>query len=102
TFASIRFSSDDPLTFDEIPWPVLHSPKKLSINDITWRSVEDFFNYVRSSQEQEDYKKIVYASRLQFHTDKWVSRLNTVKDKATRDAIEKGMFCTRPILVYVA
>jgi hypothetical protein len=44
-FDSTKFSADDPITFDVVPWPML--AVKFSLEDIDWAAVEGFFNAVK-------------------------------------------------------
>jgi hypothetical protein len=46
-FDSTKFSAADPLTFDAVPWPVLHSPVSFSVEDVEWAAVEGFFAAVK-------------------------------------------------------
>lgn len=59
-FDGAKFSSDDPLTFDDIPWPMLHCT--FSVEDIEWSSVEKFFASVKPHMRIQDYKVFVEKS----------------------------------------
>ena len=45
-FGTIKFDKKQPLTFESVPWPVLHSPLLLVINDIEWAAVEESFEAI--------------------------------------------------------
>ena len=92
SFDTTRFSPDnEPLTFDDIPWPILHAPNTFSVEDIDWATVEQFFMavkpYVRDGSE---YKAFIERSHRRFHPDRWRSRrlLTSIVDGAERDVIE--------------
>ncbi|KZT26725.1 hypothetical protein NEOLEDRAFT_1131729 [Neolentinus lepideus HHB14362 ss-1] len=74
-FDNTKFSSDgEPLTFDAIPWPVLHSPVSFTVEDIDWSAVEKFFAEVRHHMRMQDYKEFVEKSHRRFHPDRWRGR----------------------------
>jgi hypothetical protein len=52
-FDAQKFSANDPLTFDAVPWPVLHSPVSFSVEDVDWAAVEAFFAAVRSHMRSQ-------------------------------------------------
>lgn len=59
-FDNAKFSSDDPLTFDDIPWPILHCT--FSVEDIEWSAVEKFFASVKPHLRIQDYRVFVEKS----------------------------------------
>jgi len=59
-FDNAKFSSEDPLTFDDIPWPILHC--SFSVEDIEWSTVENFFASVKPHMRTQDYKVFVEKS----------------------------------------
>lgn len=59
-FDDAKFSSEDPLTFDDIPWPILHC--SFSVEDIEWSVVENFFASVKPHMRIQDYKVFVEKS----------------------------------------
>jgi len=59
-FDNAKFSSEDPLTFDDIPWPILRC--SFSVEDIEWSTVENFFASVKSHMRTQDYKVFVEKS----------------------------------------
>jgi hypothetical protein len=67
-FDSTKFSPDEPLTFDVVPWPVLHSPVSLSVEDIDWAAVEGFFTavkpHLRSQGNIGSLNGIIYLTML--------------------------------------
>ncbi|KAJ6593910.1 hypothetical protein B0H19DRAFT_977069 [Mycena capillaripes] len=87
-FDSAKFSPDDPLSFDFIPWPMLQT--KFSIEDIDWAAVEAFFNAVKPHMRSQDFASFVEKSHRRFHPDRWRSRglLKSVADDAERGCLE--------------
>lgn len=59
-FDNAKFSTEDPLTFDDIPWPMLHC--SFSVEDIEWSAVEKFFASVKPHMRTQDYKVFVEKS----------------------------------------
>lgn len=59
-FDNAKFSSGDPLTFNDIPWPMLHCT--FSVEDIEWSAVENFFASVKPHMRIQDYKVFVEKS----------------------------------------
>ena len=90
TFDSTQFSVDNPVTFSIIPWPVLRRPANLTIEDVDWGAVEDFFKAVRSHMRTQDYKVLVEKSHRRFHPDRWRARrvLQSVQDEELRACLE--------------
>ncbi|KAJ7045527.1 hypothetical protein C8F04DRAFT_940014 [Mycena alexandri] len=89
-FDSTKFSADDPLTFDAVPWP--HSALSFSVEDIDWASVEGFFNAVKPHMRPQDFLSFVEKSHRRFHPDRWRSRglLKSVADETERGCLEVG------------
>ncbi|KAJ4483421.1 hypothetical protein J3R30DRAFT_3284694 [Lentinula aciculospora] len=95
-FDATKFNVYDPLTFHVIPWPLLIPPAKMSVEDVDWNAVENFFDAVRPHMRSQDFKAFVEKSQRRFHPDRWRSRglLRTVVDEAERGCLEVGN--TRP------
>lgn len=70
-FDNAKFSRGDPLTFDDIPWPMLHCT--FSVEDIEWSAVEKFFASVKPHMRIQDYKVFVEKShrRSVLFRDNW-------------------------------
>ena len=103
-FDSAKFSSEDPLTFDDIPWPMVHC--SFSAEDIEWSTVENFFASVKPHMRAQDYKVFVEKSHrrqvllcpidirvltgCRFHPDRWRARglLKNMQDDDERGFIE--------------
>ncbi|KAJ7170545.1 hypothetical protein C8R43DRAFT_874950 [Mycena crocata] len=94
-FDSTKFSSEEPLTFDVIPWPVLHSPVSFSVEDIDWAAVEGFFNAVKPHMRSQDFVSFIKTSHRRFHPDRWRSRglLKSVADESERGCLEVVSRC---------
>jgi len=91
-FDETKFSTEDPLTVDAVPWPVLQSPKAFSVEDVTWQAVEEFFGAFESKMRTQDFKLLVEKSHRRFHPDRWRSRslLTSVVDETERECMEVG------------
>ena len=91
-FDTIKFCDTQPLTFESVPWPVLCSPHSLSIDDIDWQAVEDFFMQVKLMLNDAEYKVLVEKTHRRFHPDKWRSRalLMTVADNELQRRLEEA------------
>jgi hypothetical protein len=89
-FDGIRFSANDPLTFTDVPWPILRAPTWLTVEDVDWTAVEKFFEAVQPHMRVQDYKMFVEKSHRRFHPDRWRSRglLKNVKDEDERACLE--------------
>ncbi|KAJ6499905.1 hypothetical protein C8R47DRAFT_970689 [Mycena vitilis] len=87
-FDSTKFSPEDPLTFDIIPWPILQT--RFSIEDVDWAAVEAFFNAVKPHMRSQDFAAFVEKSHRRFHPDRWRSRglLKSVANEAERGCLE--------------
>lgn len=91
-FDEIKFCDAQPLTFESIPWPVLGSPHRLTVNDIEWNAVEAFFAAAQAMVSESQYKAMVEKAHRRFHPDKWRSRgiLHTVLDSDLRKRLEEA------------
>ncbi|EIN11826.1 hypothetical protein PUNSTDRAFT_23151, partial [Punctularia strigosozonata HHB-11173 SS5] len=65
---------DAPLTFDDVPWPVLHPPGRFTVEDLDWSTVEEFFTAVRPHIRPQEWKSFVEKSQRRFHPDRWRAR----------------------------
>ncbi|KAI0930301.1 hypothetical protein AcV5_007057 [Taiwanofungus camphoratus] len=90
TFDTSKFTPSDPVTFEIVPWPVLHTPATLTVEDVDWTAVEAFFNAVKPHLRAQDYKTFVEKSHKRFHPDRWRARglLKSVEDIELRDCLE--------------
>ncbi|KAI9062862.1 hypothetical protein FKP32DRAFT_1686253 [Trametes sanguinea] len=89
-FDAAKFTPENPVMFETIPWPVLHRPMSLRLEDIDWSSVEEFFAAARRRMRPQDYKVFVDQSHKRFHPDRWRARgvLKSVEDEALRGCLE--------------
>ncbi|EKM49820.1 uncharacterized protein PHACADRAFT_154433 [Phanerochaete carnosa HHB-10118-sp] len=89
-FDEIKFGDAQPLTFESVPWPMLHYPLDLTFDGIEWSAVEQFFAAAKLSLAESEYKMMVEKAHRRFHPDKWRSRglLNTVLDEGLRKRLE--------------
>lgn len=92
-FDTKKYTVDDPLSFDLVPWPNLRAPSALSVKDIDWTAVETFFKAMQSHFRAQDYKEFVVQSHRRFHPDRWRSRglLKTVVDDEERGCMEVAL-----------
>ncbi|KAL7281665.1 hypothetical protein ACG7TL_004982 [Trametes sanguinea] len=89
-FDAAKFTPENPVMFETIPWPVLHRPMSLRLEDIDWSSVEEFFAAARRRMRPQDYKVFVDQSHKRFHPDRWRARgvLKSVEDEELRGCLE--------------
>ncbi|KAJ4002039.1 hypothetical protein F5050DRAFT_1802617 [Lentinula boryana] len=89
-FDTTKFNAYDPLTFHVVPWPILTSPTKMSVEDVDWNAVESFFAAVKPHMRSQEFQSFVEKSQRRFHPDRWRARglLRTVKDEAERGCLE--------------
>jgi hypothetical protein len=89
-FDQTRFNIDNPLTFADVPWPVLHKPAGLTVEDVDWTAVEEFFEAVRLLMGLLEYQVLVEKSHKRFHPDRWRSRglLQSMQDASERGILE--------------
>lgn len=90
-FDSTKFSEDHPLVFEAIPWPVLVSPLKLVVGDVSWAAVEEFFGYAEEELGASEYQTFVEKSHRRFHPDRWRARFNTVADEVAKGEWEEAV-----------
>lgn len=89
-FDAAKFTPDQPITFLDIPWPVLHHPSRLTVEDVDWSAVERFFATVKTSMRPQDYKDFVERSHRRFHPDRWRARKlwSAIRDDVERSCLE--------------
>ncbi|KAH9892610.1 hypothetical protein C8Q73DRAFT_65548 [Cubamyces lactineus] len=89
-FDAAKFTPQNPVMFETIPWPVLQSPVTLRVEDIEWSAVEDFFAAARRHMRAQDYKVLVEKSHKRFHPDRWRARgvLKSIEDEELRGCLE--------------
>jgi hypothetical protein len=90
TFDNTKFSPSEPLTFQDVPWPVLHAPRSFDVEDVDWSAVERFFEAVQPYVRGDDYKTFVEKSHRRFHPDRWRSRrlLTSIIGDGDRECME--------------
>lgn len=86
-FDVAKFTPEQSITFHDIPWPVLHTPSRLTVEDVDWSAVEIFFATVKNHMRLQDYKVFVEKSHRRFHPDRWRARKIWV---AVTDEMERG------------
>ncbi|KAG1716400.1 hypothetical protein ID866_752 [Astraeus odoratus] len=89
-FDAQKFTSGVQITFHDIPWPVLHAPSRLTVEDVDWAAVEAFFDAVKVQMRVQDYKDFVQKSHRRFHPDRWQARnvWAAVVDEVERNFME--------------
>ncbi|EIW83149.1 hypothetical protein CONPUDRAFT_164144 [Coniophora puteana RWD-64-598 SS2] len=89
-FDSETFGPDSPVTFYDIPWPVLYAPNRFTVEDIDWSAIEKFFESVRGHMRPQDFKEFVERSHRRFHPDRWSARKlwSAVMDEEESNYIE--------------
>uniref|UniRef100_A0A0W0FGR6 Uncharacterized protein n=1 Tax=Moniliophthora roreri TaxID=221103 RepID=A0A0W0FGR6_MONRR len=90
SFDTTKFSDEEPLTFDTVPWPVLKHPASLSVEDVDWSAVENFFQGVQPHMKSQDFRDLIEKSHRRFHPDRWRARglLKTVANEAERGFLD--------------
>jgi len=98
SFDVTKFTFGLPLNVEDVPWPLLQSPRYFSVEDVSWDSVERFFEAIRPHLRHQDFKTLVEQSHRRFHPDRWRSRnlLKTVEDETIRDCMEVGQLLLLP------
>ncbi|KAL4063070.1 hypothetical protein V8B97DRAFT_1891462 [Scleroderma yunnanense] len=86
-FDTQTFSANISITFHDIPWPVLHAPSRLTVEDVDWAAVEAFFGAVKARMRSQDFKEFVEKSHRRFHPDRWRARKVWI---AVRDEVERS------------
>ncbi|KAF8135692.1 hypothetical protein EV363DRAFT_1321334 [Boletus edulis] len=86
-FDTAKFTPGQSVTFHDIPWPVLHAPSRLTVEDVDWSAVETFFATVKPHMRLQDYKEFVEKSHRRFHPDRWRARKIWA---AVTDEVERG------------
>lgn len=91
-FDDTHFSAAQPLTFESVPWPLARLPLTMSLDDIEWAAVEQFFGEVRRRVGEAEYRSVVERAHRRFHPDKWRARglLKTVLDEELRGKLENA------------
>ena len=89
-FDAAKFTTENPVDFEAVPWPVLLSPATLRVEDIEWAAVEAFFEAARRHMRAQDFKVFVEKSHKRFHPDRWRARgvLKSVADEEVRGSLE--------------
>ncbi|KAF9462545.1 hypothetical protein BDZ94DRAFT_1128804, partial [Collybia nuda] len=76
-FTTTKYSTDIPITIRSIPWPVLNSPSQFTLEDLSWKSVEDFLRHAKkfyAGEGSAKYVRLLKQLQLMFHPDRWSSR----------------------------
>ncbi|KAK7687076.1 hypothetical protein QCA50_009576 [Cerrena zonata] len=89
-FDAAKFTAENPITFYDIPWPILSRPTSYQAQDIDWNSVEQFFLKMKGHMRSQDYKALVEKSHKRFHPDRWRARrvLQSVENEEERAMLE--------------
>ncbi|KAI0793060.1 hypothetical protein BC629DRAFT_343408 [Irpex lacteus] len=90
-FDTIKFHDSQPLTFENVPWPILVQPRAMTFEAIDWSAVEKFFDAVeKSMQDRAEFRALVEKAHRRFHPDKWRARgiLSSVWDDDLRGQLE--------------
>ncbi|KAH8107925.1 hypothetical protein BXZ70DRAFT_1003347 [Cristinia sonorae] len=69
-----KFTAEDPVTFYDVPWPVLHPFGTYGPEDVDWLAVERFFEEVKYAMRAQDFKSFLQDGQRRFHPDRWASR----------------------------
>lgn len=98
TFDRAKFTNEEPLLFELVPWPVLHAPDALRVEDIDWAAVEAFYHAVRPYLSSPlrgvaEYKTLLQKARQRFHPDRWSARrlTTTIVDENEQDCMTAAL-----------
>lgn len=89
-FDEIKFCDTQPLTFESVPWPLIHPPLRVTFDNIEWSAVEEFFEAAKRVVDAAEYRSLVEKAHRRFHPDKWRGRglLLTVLDEELKQRLE--------------
>ncbi|KAI1782180.1 hypothetical protein LXA43DRAFT_906542 [Ganoderma leucocontextum] len=90
TFDRTKYTAENPLVFEKVPWPTLLPPWRLRECDVTWEQVEKFFNTAYSQMRVKAYKEFVDKAHKRFHPDRWRARqlLKSIGEREWTDGVE--------------
>ncbi|KAL0957374.1 hypothetical protein HGRIS_001176 [Hohenbuehelia grisea] len=87
-FQATRFASEtNPLTFEDIPWPVLM--RSVHHENITWKNVESFLQVVQQKPDLGSFLDFAKKSFRLFHPDAWIIPLGTVAHPEERQSLAR-------------
>jgi hypothetical protein len=89
-FDTLKFSESQPFTYLNAPWPLLHQPDSLLVDDVQRSSVEAFFEAVEKIVPLVEYKELLRKTQQRFHPDKWQRLFLTMYDEQTREEVKKS------------
>lgn len=93
-FKQTKFSEVQPLTFYNIPWPLLVAPEQLEINCVEWANILAFFVSAQATlaPKEGEYDALIEKAHQMFSPDRWRSRkiLITVIDEKLRSSLEEA------------
>lgn len=92
-FDAEKFTEEYPVTFEDIPWPVLLQPGTYDHTEITTVAILDFFARHKTLRLGQGYKALVQTTQRRFHPDRWDSRrlwkgLNSTVEDELRTAVD--------------
>ncbi|KAK0200872.1 hypothetical protein DFS33DRAFT_1083396 [Desarmillaria ectypa] len=91
-FEEASFSCRKPLTFEDVPWPVLTDLSTLELKDITKKEVSKFFAMAEESLGDEKYCDMLGRMYKVFRKQRWERRglLDSVADEQVCDELENA------------
>lgn len=91
-FEEASFSRRKPLTFEDVPWPVLAELSTLEPRDITKKKVSKFFSIAEESLQDERYWDMLGRMYKTFRKQRWERRglLDSVADGQLCDELENA------------
>lgn len=91
-FEEASFSRRKPLTFEDVPWPVLADVSTLGPRDITKKKVSKFFLMAEESLGDERYWDMLGRMYKVFRKQRWEKRglLDSVADGQLCDELENA------------
>ncbi|KAJ7588194.1 hypothetical protein C8J56DRAFT_1026216 [Mycena floridula] len=91
TFRHAEFTPVTPISFSSLPWPVLKDPKLITESDITFATIDEFFEKARRQWNRAVYRSLVRECQRVLHPDRWDSRKlgNSIADAALRESMKR-------------
>ncbi|KAK0216120.1 hypothetical protein IW262DRAFT_1496130 [Armillaria fumosa] len=91
-FEEALFSHRKPLTFEDVPWPVLAELSTLGPRDITKKKISKFFSIAEESLHDERYWDMLGRTYKAFRKQRWEKRglLDSVADGQLCDELENA------------
>lgn len=90
-FDRTKFSTSNPSSFRVIPWPILVHRSRVTSNQVDWKSVRDFFQFVKCVRGAAEQRRLLEQARLRYHPNRWAGRnvISSVLAEEERKQVEQ-------------